>query len=53
MQNRPKSKGPPLPTSSRHSDQMAAILEQGLAEGFDGLREAQIAHIRKRDEVLK
>jgi len=33
--------------------QMAAILEQGLAEGFDRLRETQIAHIRKRDEVLK
>jgi voltage-gated potassium channel Kch len=33
--------------------QMAVILEQGLAEGFDGLREAQIAHIRQRDEVLK
>jgi Kef-type K+ transport system membrane component KefB/voltage-gated potassium channel Kch len=33
--------------------QMASILEQGLAEGFEGLRAEQIAHIRKRDEVLK
>ena len=33
--------------------QMASILEQGLAEGFEHLRAEQIAHIRKRDEVLK
>jgi Kef-type K+ transport system membrane component KefB len=33
--------------------QMAAILEQGLANGFDALRAEQIAHIRRRDEVLK
>jgi hypothetical protein len=33
--------------------QMASILEQGLAEGFERLRAEQIAHIRKRDEVLK
>ena len=33
--------------------QMASILEQGLAHGFDRLREEQIAHIRQRDEVLK
>ena len=33
--------------------QMAKILEEGLAEGFERLREEQIAHIRRRDEVLK
>jgi len=33
--------------------QMAKILEEGLAEGFERLREEQIAHIRQRDEVLK
>jgi voltage-gated potassium channel Kch len=33
--------------------QMAAILEQGLADGFDDLRADEIAHIRRRDEVLK
>ena len=33
--------------------QMASILEQGLAHGFDRLREEQIAHVRQRDEVLK
>ena len=33
--------------------QMASILEQGLAQGFDELRAAEIAHIRGRDEVLK
>src|SRR6476620_5430113 len=33
--------------------QMASILEQGLADGFERLRDEQIAHIRKRDEVLK
>jgi Kef-type K+ transport system membrane component KefB len=33
--------------------QMAKILEEGLAEGFERLRAEQIAHIRQRDEVLK
>jgi hypothetical protein len=33
--------------------QMAKILEEGLAEGFERLREEQIEHIRQRDEVLK
>jgi voltage-gated potassium channel Kch len=33
--------------------QMASILEQGLASGFAALRAEQIAHIRRRDEVLK
>ena len=33
--------------------QMASILEQGLAEGFDDLRAKEVAHIRRRDEVLK
>jgi Kef-type K+ transport system membrane component KefB len=33
--------------------QMAKILEEGLAEGFERLRAEQIAHISQRDEVLK
>jgi Kef-type K+ transport system membrane component KefB len=33
--------------------QMAAILEQGLENGFEELRAEQIEHIRRRDEVLK
>ena len=33
--------------------QMASILEQGLARGFEALRAAQIEQIRRRDEVLK
>ena len=33
--------------------QMASILEQGLEGGFERLRAEQIAHIRRRDEVLK
>ena len=33
--------------------QMAAILEQGLARGFDELRSAQVERLRLRDEVLK
>ena len=33
--------------------QMAAILERGLASGFDEMRAEEIAHIRRRDEVLK
>ena len=33
--------------------QMAAILEQGLADGFDSLRDDQIAHMRLRNEVLQ
>jgi hypothetical protein len=32
---------------------VAAVLEQGLASGFDALRAAQIERIRRRDEVLK
>jgi Kef-type K+ transport system membrane component KefB len=33
--------------------QMAAILERGLAEGFTALRETEIAHMRRRNEVLQ
>lgn len=33
--------------------QMAAILEQGLADGFADLRADEIARLRVRDEVLK
>jgi Kef-type K+ transport system membrane component KefB len=33
--------------------QMASILEQGLASGFQALRQAEIAHMEQRDEVLK
>lgn len=33
--------------------QMASILEQGLARGFDALRAVQIERLRLRDEVLK
>jgi len=33
--------------------QMAAILEQGLARGFDELRSAEVERLRLRDEVLK
>ena len=39
--------------SRLHSAAPASILEQGLASGFDRLRDEQIAHIRQRDEVLK
>jgi hypothetical protein len=33
--------------------QMAAILEQGLADGFADLRADEVARLRMRDEVLK
>jgi Kef-type K+ transport system membrane component KefB len=33
--------------------QMAAILERGLAEGFDELRVEEIERMRQRDEVIK
>ena len=33
--------------------EMAAILERGLVEGFDRMREAQIEHMRRRNEVLQ
>jgi hypothetical protein len=33
--------------------QMAAILERGLAEGFDELRAEEIERMRQRDEVIK
>jgi Kef-type K+ transport system membrane component KefB len=33
--------------------QLAAVLEQGLAEGFEALRTAEIERLRQRDEVLK
>jgi Kef-type K+ transport system membrane component KefB len=35
------------------SGQMAAILAKGLEQGFDHLREEQIAHLRQRKEVLQ
>jgi len=35
------------------SAQMAAILTKGLEQGFDNLREEQIAHLRQRKEVLQ
>ncbi|HWD36567.1 MAG TPA: cation:proton antiporter [Casimicrobiaceae bacterium] len=33
--------------------EMATILERGLAEGFERMREAQIEHMRRRNEVLQ
>ena len=33
--------------------EMATILERGLAEGFERIREAQIEHMRRRNEVLQ
>jgi Kef-type K+ transport system membrane component KefB len=33
--------------------QMASILERGLAEGFTALRDTEIAHMRRRNEVLQ
>jgi Kef-type K+ transport system membrane component KefB len=33
--------------------QLAAVLEQGLAEGFDAVRVLEIDRLRQRDEVIK
>jgi Kef-type K+ transport system membrane component KefB len=33
--------------------QMASLLERGLAEGFTALRDTEIAHMRRRNEVLQ
>jgi hypothetical protein len=33
--------------------QLAAVLEQGVAEGFEALRAAEIERLRQRDEVIK
>ena len=35
------------------ASQMAEVLAQGLAQGFDKLRDEQIAQLRRRNEVLQ
>jgi voltage-gated potassium channel Kch len=34
------------------SAQMAEIIETGMRDGFDAIRDEQIAHLKRRDEVL-
>ena len=35
------------------ASQMAEVIAQGLAQGFDKLRDEQIARLRRRNEVLQ
>jgi hypothetical protein len=34
------------------SSEIAKVIENGLKDGFEKLRDAQLAHLRTRDEIL-